>query len=120
MAFDWRDYETLASSLRKGDEASQRSAISRLYYSVLHRARLKLEATDPAFIFSEDRPSHQQVWDTYLKKGRTFNSIGNKGKQLKRNRELADYYSEIKRLDDVVEESFQTAKSILMYINQIP
>jgi hypothetical protein len=119
MPFDWNDYETLASSLRTGDEASQRTAISRLYYSVLHRARLKLEATDPAFIFSEDRPSHQQVWDAYLKKGRTFNSIGNKGKQLKKNREMADYFSEIRRLDDVVEESFQTAKSILLYLNQI-
>lgn len=119
MPFDWSDYETLASSLREGDEASQRTAISRLYYSVLHRARLKLENTDSNFIFSEDKPSHQQVWDTYLKKGRTFNSVGVKGKQLKRNREMADYYSEIKRLDDVVEGSFQTAKSILVYLNQI-
>ena len=119
MAFDWGDYETLAESLRNGDEASQRSAISRLYYSVLHRARIKLESTDSNFIFSEDKPSHQQVWDTYLRKGRTFNSIGNKGKQLKKNREMADYKSEIKRLDDVVEESFQTAKTILAYLNQI-
>ncbi len=119
MVFDWGDYETLARSLRNGDEASQRSAISRLYYSVLHRARIKLESTDRNFIFNKNEQSHRQIWDAYLSKGITSKSIGNKGKQLKRNREMADYEYEIKRLDDVVEESFQTAKSILVYLNQI-
>ncbi|MGH9756003.1 MAG: hypothetical protein ACREA2_24750 [Blastocatellia bacterium] len=62
MAFDWADYATLATSLRtQPDEASQRTAISRLYYSALHQARLYLESE--GMIFSQMGPgTHLMSW----------------------------------------------------------
>ena len=119
MSFDWGEYERLAKDLRNnGDEASQRTAISRLYYSIYHQALHALEKNDSTFLYSKDKPAHQQVWDAYLK-SRTLSSIGNKGKQLRYNREKADYHPQIIKLDQVLEESFQTAKTILAYLNQI-
>lgn len=118
MAFDWADYERLAQQLRHGDEAAQRTAISRLYYSVYHRALLNLEQTS-GFVYSPNKPSHQQVWDAYLKQGGTFRAIGNKGKRLRVNRELADYAAEIKHLEEIVEEAFLLADRILHWLKQI-
>ena len=38
--FDWNDFKTLAEELRqRNDEAAQRTAISRVYYAVYHRAK---------------------------------------------------------------------------------
>jgi hypothetical protein len=52
--FDWIDYEKLARSLQNGDEAAKRSAISRLYYSVYHRAICKLNQTTD-FTYSDHK-----------------------------------------------------------------
>jgi len=48
MPFDWNTYKDLAEELRlRNDEASKRSAISRLYYSVYWKARNLLEKENP-------------------------------------------------------------------------
>ncbi len=116
--FDWRDYEKLARELRNGDEAAQRTAISRLYYSAYHRALHQLEQSG-GFIYSPNKPSHQQVWDAYLKQGGTFRALGMQGKRLRDNRAQADYASLIPRLDDVVTESFRLAESLLHWLDQL-
>lgn len=75
--FDWYDYEKLARSLQNGDEAAKRSAISRLYYSVYHRAMWKLDQTTD-FAYSDNKPAHQQVWDGFVREGKTFRSSDSK------------------------------------------
>lgn len=116
--FDWRDYEKLACELRNGNEAAQRSAISRLYYSAYHRALHQLEQAS-GFTYSQNKPSHQQVWDAYLRQGGTFRAIGLQGKRLRDNREQADYAQVIPRLDDVVIESFRLGESLLHWLAQL-
>ncbi len=116
--FDWSDYEKLARSLRNGDEAAKRSAISRLYYSIYHRALLKLEETT-GFIHSANKPAHQQVWDRYIAAGKTFKTIGNKGKHLRDNRDKADYVAELPNLAGLVNESFDLADTILHWLEKI-
>ncbi|MGH9844554.1 MAG: hypothetical protein ACREEM_38015 [Blastocatellia bacterium] len=116
--FDWSDYEKLARSLRNGDEAAKRSAISRLYYSIYHRALQKLEeVTD--FAYSADKPAHQQVWDRYANEGRTLTAIGRKGKELRGYREKADYASAITSLDRLLNDSFDVAEAILHWLDKI-
>lgn len=118
MIFDWGEYEELARGLRSGDEAAKRSAISRLYYSIYHRALLKLgQVTD--FTYSADKPSHQQVWDRYVREGKTFGVIGRKGRELRQYREKADYAAEIADLDPMLVRSFDLADAILHWLDKI-
>ena len=119
MSFDWKTYKDLAEELRsKDDEASKRSSISRLYYSVFHQAKIFLINIEN-YDYSEHKDSHAQVWNEFIRKGKTFKSIGENGKRLRNIRNDADYEDEIKRLDDVLETSFRTANNVLTYLQQI-
>jgi uncharacterized protein (UPF0332 family) len=116
--FDWCNYEKLAKSLRNGDEAAKRTAISRLYYSVYHQAIQKLEQTTD-FTYSRNKPAHQQVWERYVREGRTFGAIGFKGRRLRGYREDAGYTVEISDLDELVERSFEIGEAILHWLDRI-
>lgn len=116
--FDWGDYEKLAKSLKNGDEAAKRTAISRLYYSIYHRALIKLEQTTD-FIHSENKPAHQQVWERYSREGRTLSIIGRSGKVLRDYRDKADYDAEIDDLDRTLEGAQKLTETILYWLNQV-
>ena len=119
MSFDWNTYKDLAEKLRQNeDEASKRSAISRLYYSVFHQAKIFLIDIEN-FNYSENKEPHAQVWNEFINKGKTYKSIGENGKRLRNLRNDADYKDEIGRLDDVLETSFRTAKNVLTYLQQV-
>lgn len=119
MAFDWADYTKLADSLRRQpDEASQRTAISRLYYSTLHQARVYLESE--GLLLSQMGPgTHRQVWDEFKRKGRSHQPIGTHGQRLQVNRVRADYDNQIGNLAELVEESFTVATKLLAYLQQV-
>ncbi len=119
MLFDWNTYKDLAEELRlRDDEASKRSAISRLYYSIYHKAKKFLENRSNDFMFSENKPAHQQVWNAFIAIGGTYKSIGENGKRLLDNRVDADY-KEINRIDDVLETSFRLGNNTLAYLKQV-
>lgn len=118
MSFDWDEYRKLAEELRlKNDEASQRTAISRIYYAIYWRARTFLEKE--GFIFRQYDSSHRQIWDEFKDRGRTFSGIGNSGDRLRRNRVEADYFSEIPNITALLERSFELAKNADFYLQQI-
>jgi uncharacterized protein (UPF0332 family) len=50
IVFDWSSFADLAQELsgRSGEEAAERSAISRAYYAAFHAARDYLDRTGPA------------------------------------------------------------------------
>jgi uncharacterized protein (UPF0332 family) len=119
MLFDWNTYKDLAEVLRlRDDEASKRAAISRLYYSVFHQAKIFLIDIEN-YDYSENKEPHAQVWNEFIRKGKTYKSIGENGKRLRNIRNNADYDDEIIRLDDVLETSFRTATNVLTYLQQI-
>lgn len=119
MPFDWNSYKNLAEDLRaKSDEASKRSAISRIYYSVFHQAKRYLIEVEK-YEYSENKESHAQVWNEFIGKGKTFKAIGENGKRLRNTRNDADYKDDILKLDDVVETSFRTANNVLTYLQQV-
>lgn len=64
MAFEWRDYLTLADELsRREGEACLRTAISRSYYYIYHLARQRLH--DNQFIIIRGEGTHKQVWEKF-------------------------------------------------------
>lgn len=90
--FDWEDYLDLADRVahRWGDEAAQRSAISRAYYAVYHRASAYVRTN--GFVSPSTKLRHQDVWrlirsSTDLRR----QYIGNRGNALKVMRIRADY-----------------------------
>lgn len=91
MSFDWKEYFLLANRLgAETDEASKRSAISRAYYFAYHLARSRAEKNN--CVFSKNRPSHSQCWETYqASPDRSCAQVGVIGDRLKRKRHKADY-----------------------------
>lgn len=119
--FDWDEFLILAKELGKQtDEASLRTVVSRIYYAVYWKARIKLE--EEGFVIRENRGkgSHEQVWDEYNNRNGTTNkAIYRSGDELKRNRIKADYKSEIVITPNLVKDSFRLANNVLTYLNQI-
>ena len=119
MSFDWNSYKDLAKELRKRDEeAAKRSAISRLYYAVYWQARNLLEKEDANFYVSAEN-SHATVWRKFNNQGHSRRTIFNNGQRLKEYRQMADYESEINKLEDTVEASFILAEKIITIINSL-
>lgn len=117
--FDWNDFKILAEKLKdEKDEASQRTSISRLYYAVYWKARLTLESEDPNLRVPQDN-AHSFVWNRFFGNNKTRNAISRKGKDLRRNRNDADYEANIKKPKELVDDSFQIAEHILYYLKQI-
>lgn len=118
MIFDWDEYRKLAEDLQKSEtEAARRTAISRIYYAVYHRAKAYLE--NEGFQFRQFESSHRQIWDEFKDKGRTFAAIGNTGDRLRANRNKADYVAEIEDVDFLVKRSFELAENAFAYFQQI-
>lgn len=117
MPFDWNEYATLAEELSKRDnEASLRTAISRIYYSTYHAARAYL--LDEGIPLSISDSSHKIVWNGYRNMGGTCRSVGVNGERLLDNRKKADYDNDIKGMSQLVNESLIVARNILVYLEQ--
>ena len=117
--FDWNEFKILAEKLKdEKDEASQRTSISRLYYAVYWKARLTLEREDQNLQVPEYN-AHKFVWDKFSGSNKTRNAISRKGRDLRRNRNDADYEADIRKPKELVDDSFQIAENILFYLNQI-
>lgn len=118
MIFEWDDFRKIAEDLRKLDgEAAKRTAISRIYYTVYHRAKLHLESE--SFQFRQFESSHRQIWDEYKDRGRTFAAVGHAGDRLRANRVKADYINEIENMDALVARSFELAENAFAYLTQV-
>lgn len=118
MPFDWNEFQELAEELRqKGSEASQRTAISRVYYAVYWNARLYLE--NEGFILQQIEGSHTQIWKEYKNRGRTHKAIGYWGSELHKKRLKADYEADLEDISTLVNDSFDIAEKVLRYLKQI-
>jgi uncharacterized protein (UPF0332 family) len=116
QSFDWADYLTLATTLSaNGDEASQRSAISRAYYSVFHAATLHAKPN------GYNERSHGRLWKMYQAdadlNARRLSVLGN---QMKRAREDADYVAQVARVSDVMTLQLATATQFATVLAQVP
>ncbi len=119
--FDWDNFRILAENLKqKEDEASQRTSIGRLYYAVYWTARNFLEKDGFQIRDNVGKGVHEQVWGEFNRReGTTNKAIYRKGDELKKNRVKADYWSEIRKPKELVDDSFRIAQSALTYLRQI-
>ena len=117
MSFDWNEYAALAEELSKRDnEASLRTAISRIYYSTYHAARDYL--LEEGIPLSTSDSSHKIVWNGYKDMGGSCRSVGVNGDRLCDNRKKADYDRAVDDINQLVKESFMMARNILVYLEQ--
>ena len=117
-AFDANDYLLLAKQLRNCSEsdqlyeASQRSAISRAYYSVFLPARAKKGRTDTG---------HRDLFEIYQNGGdHLLVSIGNRLKSFYALRCNADYGDLLVNPDWSADDALQRAEDLIKLINKIP
>jgi|ERR1700677_48229 uncharacterized protein (UPF0332 family) len=110
MPFDWNQYMVLAEELAlRPDEASKRSAISRAYYSVYHRALDRVvQKSGPC---PPKQSTHTWCWGKYQSTNDlTCYELGNTGSRMKRRRQSADYDRNIPRLDDELRLTLEAAR----------
>jgi len=98
----------------QGDEASNRTAISRAYYAVFCsiRNRLKQQGTLPRV--RRGRSRHRIVWDHLRASERTHEKLlGERGARLQNHRQRADYEDTLTDLPRMVETALLTAEQML-------
>ena len=90
--FDWEEFLDLAEQLvqRRGDPAAERTAISRAYYAVFHKASAYLIRQGERLTFTGE--DHAFVWRWFRMRGdRLSRAIGQNGRRLIDARRRADY-----------------------------
>jgi uncharacterized protein (UPF0332 family) len=97
-AFDWSEYLNLATRLSaNADEASQRSAMSRAYYCVYHKASER--AVLNGYVHEQ---SHHKLWAVYDRNSsdKSCRKLYNIGSRMKKERVAADYEPTVARLTE--------------------
>jgi uncharacterized protein (UPF0332 family) len=115
-SFNWNDFLALATTLStNGDEASQRTAISRAYYSAFHAATLHAKQNG----YTER--SHGRLWKMYATdadlNARRISALGN---QMKMAREQADYTASVPRVSDVMTQQLTDANTFVTLLAKVP
>ena len=90
--FDWRSFLNFAQDINgsSASEAALRSAISRAYYAVYHRASIYVRGH--SLVPPTERLTHEKVWSLIeLTADPNGKVIGRRGRALKRMRIRADY-----------------------------
>lgn len=114
--FDWNEYLNLATILStNGDEASQRTAISRAYYAVFNAATLHAKANG-----YKDR-SHGRLWKMYSADADiNAKRISAYGNQMKIARERAGYEGIVPRVNDIMTQQLADANMFVTLLAQVP
>jgi len=120
MGFNWAEYLELAERLCKSnDEASQRSAISRAYYSAFHAANNRALANN--YRRSEDGTTHQSLWSYYERNpNEECQRIAIIGKRLLEKRVRADYRDTYARIGEELAEVLINARRCATMIAALP
>ena len=108
MSFSWEDFKTLLKScVKKNDEASQRTAISRFYYGSFCYSREHLIEFLDKKDFNEDTEIHKRVHEYFLNEHRMeeHNKIASNLKRLRTNRNKSDYRLNFPKVESYIEKS---------------
>lgn len=119
--FAWADFLDLADDLatRTGDEAAERSAISRAYYAVFGSARDHLSRSGVGL--PQAGAAHAIVWTRFhAGPASVHRRIGTVGRRLLRRRRRADYDIAYPRLTREARESVELARRLLADLASLP
>jgi uncharacterized protein (UPF0332 family) len=114
--FDWSEYLTLARQLAAGaNEAALRSAISRAYYCIYHKALDR--AISSGYV---DARSHQTLWALYGgNPDRLCRKLSDLGSRMKKERVSADYEPIVPRLHERVDVQLWRASEFLRQLSTL-
>ena len=114
--FDWSGYLKLANQLATNpDEASQRSSISRAYYSVYHKASERAVSTGYV-----DQRSHRGLWDVYRRNtDRGCRRLSDIGSRMKKERIAADYDSAATRIAERMKVQLNRGNDLLARLSAL-
>lgn len=118
--FDWTGYFTLANELaERADEASLRSAISRVYYYVYHLALAR--ASSNGFEIRPGEASHSQLWRNYsASPDSNCKKLAEIAKRLKEKRARADYEKFYPRINDEISALLTAAQDFSVRLVALP
>ena len=120
MDFDWLEYLDFAKHCSgSSEESTLRIAISRAYYCVFNKAGIF--AKDHLGYERGHDQSHKRMWLEFRNQpGQTSSAIYNKGMDLKRKREQADYEAQFSGLRaDTLTIVLADAEALLVYLEQL-
>jgi uncharacterized protein (UPF0332 family) len=114
--FDWSEYLKLANQLAANpDEASQRSSISRAYYSVYHKASDRAVSTGYV-----DQRCHWKLWDVYRRNtDRACRILSDIGSRMKKERIAADYDSAATRIAERMKVQLNRGNDLLARLSAL-
>lgn len=119
--FDWQEYLVLAENLNAIPiDSARRSAISRAYYAVFHKAETVYSGANRLAAQDLGGQSHYKVWQWFRDHhDRSHKSIGENGRRLQKFRERADYNPQFPGLKEQVELQTSNAKRLIDDLNRI-
>lgn len=108
-------------SLRTGEEAALRSAVSRAYYSVYHQARIRLNSNNVSIPPDDFLGSHQRQWKVFREHlDVNCKRIGVNGDRLREFRTRADYRDDITNIQSEAKSSLMLAVGIVGSLGALP
>ena len=110
-AFDWSEYLALANQLAANSgEASHRSAISRAYYCIYHKAAERAVASG-----CQNPRNHVGLWELYSnnQSNRACLELARMGDRMKKERVEADYNPAATRITDRMNVQLRRANDFL-------
>ena len=119
--FRWSDLLDLAEELvqRSGDEAAERTAISRAYHAAFGTARRRLDPTGARI--PETSHSHAIVWTTFhATPDRDHRRIADRGRRLRQWRIKADYVDVVPDLSATAQTAVSLARRVLTDLANLP
>jgi len=116
MSFRWADYLSLARSILSqasalGEEASQRSAVSRAYYAAFCHAR-NYARDQHAYSPRYDSSDHRGIRE-YLARHRVGRTVCPKLNELMTWRQQCDYEDRVENLAQIASKAIQYAEDII-------
>ncbi len=120
-AFDWQDFYILASGLSEFPaDSARRSAISRAYYAVFHKAQKVYKHHNPVSIPSLGNESHYIVWKWFTDHtSRNYKKVGTAGERLKKSRVQADYHDSFPGLAEQVIFQMKNAETLIIDLDKL-
>ena len=125
MNFDWSEYFNLAQELvgqtvaPAGQEARQRSALSRAYYAAFCQARNHLRDKE-RYSLPADGQVHTHVRDQFRDSlDLTRSQIGHDLNRLRIDRNRVDYEDSVPRLDTMTTRDISLAQRVLLMLSKL-
>lgn len=119
--FDWQQYLVVAEELAPiRTDRTWRTAISRAYYAVFHKAEQHYARFHPTHASGLGNESHRTVWRWFEEHpARSYREIGVGGRRLQQARIQADYRDRFPGLESQVIYQIANARALIENLDRL-